>query len=90
MVYSGSALAVQDAVDAASEGSTVKVAGYCTGAQPRAGTLQTVYISKTLTLAGGYTTTDWVNSYPLPNRRRWTPLARGAWCMPLWTSPCPT
>jgi len=66
-VYSGSFLAVQDAVDAASEGSTVKVAGYCWGVGWRAGTYQTVYISKTLTLAGGYTLTNWTTPDPVAN-----------------------
>jgi len=58
------ASAVQNAVTAALTGS-VKVAGICAGVQLTGGATQTVYISQTLTLAGGYTATDWVNSYPL-------------------------
>jgi uncharacterized repeat protein (TIGR01451 family) len=42
---------VQAAVDSASAGDTVKVAGYCAG--------DTVYVNKSLTIQGGYTTTDW-------------------------------
>jgi uncharacterized repeat protein (TIGR01451 family) len=67
-VYSSTnANAVQQAVDGAGVTDTVKIAGYCAGVQSRGGTAQTVYISTglTLTLRGGYTTTDWVNSYPL-------------------------
>lgn len=52
---------IQDAVDAASDGDTIKVAqGVYTSPA-----FQVVYISKAITLTGGYTTTDWVNSYPL-------------------------
>ncbi len=49
--------AVQSAIDAAGSGGTVKVAGRCVGAQSLAGTSQTGYISKSLTLRGGYTNT---------------------------------
>ena len=56
---STNATAVQQAVDAASPGDTVKVAGYCAGVQTRAGLTQTVYISKRLTLEGGHTESDW-------------------------------
>src|SRR5690606_37046699 len=57
--------AVQQAVDAALPDATVKVAGDCRGVQPREGTSQTVYISQTLTVAGGYTLTNWAASYPI-------------------------
>jgi uncharacterized repeat protein (TIGR01451 family) len=50
---------VQTAVDAASPGSLVQVAGYCAGVQSRGGSLQTVYVDQALTLRGGYTVTDW-------------------------------
>jgi parallel beta-helix repeat protein len=61
-------LAVQAAVDAASNGDLVKIAGYCSdiGARPRVDlyssgvVTQVAYISKTLTLQGGYTTTNWI------------------------------
>ncbi len=56
---SADALALQTAVDAASAGDLVKVAGTCRGAESRAGTDQSVYISQTLTVQGGYTTTDY-------------------------------
>jgi len=55
---------VQAAVDAAGEGDMVKVAGYCAGVEYRAGLPQTVYVSKTITLRGGYTTTNWTTSDP--------------------------
>ena len=58
---------VQAAVDAATDGDTVKIAGYCTGVSIRAGVTQTVYISKTLAMAGGYTTTNWVEPDPVGN-----------------------
>ena len=51
---SGDASALQSAVDAVIPGSTIKVAGSCAGVQSRAGTTQTVYIAKELTLRGGY------------------------------------
>ena len=56
---------VQDAVDAANNGDVVKVAqGVYTGVQFREWGTQTVYISKTITIRGGYTTTNWSTSYP--------------------------
>jgi len=61
---SNDATAVQSAVDAASSGDMVKVAGNCTGVQAIAGVTQTVYISKNLTLSGGYTYTNWLLADP--------------------------
>ncbi|MBN2392719.1 MAG: VCBS repeat-containing protein [Anaerolineae bacterium] len=58
---------VQAAVGAAQPGDLVKVAGTCTGVEVRAGVTQTVYISKSLTVRGGYTATDWVASDPVAN-----------------------
>jgi uncharacterized repeat protein (TIGR01451 family) len=64
---------VQAAVDAAQPGDVVKVAGACSGATARlapagypyaASISQTVFISKDLTLRGGYTLTDWVRADP--------------------------
>lgn len=52
---------IKAAVDAASHGDTIKVAQSVytsTG-------FQVVYINKAITVTGGYTTTDWTNSYPL-------------------------
>lgn len=57
---------VQEAVDASTQASdVVKVAGTCTGVSMRAGVTQTVYLSKTLTLQGGYTTTNWTTPDPV-------------------------
>lgn len=52
---------IQSAIDDASDGDTVKVAQgvYTTTV------LTVVYISKPITLTGGYTTTDWVHSFPI-------------------------
>lgn len=67
---------VQDAVDAASDGDTIKVAaGTYTdvSVRPRKDitttgvVTQAVYISKTVTIRGGYTTTNWVISDPDAN-----------------------
>jgi fibronectin-binding autotransporter adhesin len=59
---------VQAAVDASTlPADMVKVAGYCPGVQPRAGVTQTVYIPKSLTVRGGYTTTNWTTSDPTAN-----------------------
>ncbi|MEM7031518.1 MAG: FG-GAP-like repeat-containing protein [Chloroflexota bacterium] len=51
------ALAVREAVLAASPGDTVRVAGYCAGVD---GFDRVVAIDKALTLSGGYTTTNWM------------------------------
>jgi len=60
--------AVQAAVDAASPGDELRMAaGTYTGVSARAGVTQTVYISKTVTIRGGYTTTDWTTSDPDAN-----------------------
>ncbi len=61
------ATAVQTAVDAASPGDLVKVAGICRGVGWRDWGLQTVYITTTLTLQGGYTTSNWIISDPTNN-----------------------
>ena len=59
---------VQAAVDAASPGDEIRVeAGTYSGVSARAGVTQTVYISKTVTIRGGYTTTDWTTSDPVAN-----------------------
>jgi uncharacterized repeat protein (TIGR01451 family) len=50
---------VQVAVDAASTGSLVQVAGRCTGVRARDGTSQTVHLNQSVTLRGGYTVTNW-------------------------------
>jgi hypothetical protein len=62
--YSG--LALQVALDNAMVDDEVKVAGMCAGAVYRTGGgFQTAYISRPLTLRGGYTLTDWSVSDPI-------------------------
>ena len=57
---------IQAAVDAAAPGAEIRVAeGTYTGVSVRDSVTQVVYLSKTLTLRGGYTTGDWTHSYPL-------------------------
>jgi parallel beta-helix repeat protein len=59
---------VQAAVDGADEGDIIKVAqGTYTGVSSREGVTQTVYLSKTLTIQGGYTTSNWITPYPEVN-----------------------
>ena len=61
-------LSVQAAVDASTSSSDiVKVAGICTTVSSRQNVTQVVFISKTLTLRGGYTTTNWTQSDPVIN-----------------------
>lgn len=56
---SADASAIQAAVDAANAGDTLRIAGTCAGVQGTGGLTQTVYISKSLTLKGGYNQDDW-------------------------------
>ena len=57
---------IQAAVDAAAGGEIIKVAtGTYTGVHARADVAQVVYISKTVTVCGGYTTTNWTTPYPI-------------------------
>ena len=80
-VYSSAdASAVQNAVSAASAGTTIKLAGYCAGVQVIGGLTQTVQITQTLTLAGTPTPTGQLTTPP-PTRRCWTRSAAGGWCM---------
>lgn len=64
---SSNAQAVQDAVDAAPLSGTVKIAGACAGVASRNGSDQTVYITQSVTLRGGYTYADWDTSDPVAN-----------------------
>jgi parallel beta-helix repeat protein len=55
-------------VDAAIAGDEIRVvAGHYTGVSARAGVIQVVYISKTVTIRGGYTTMNWTVSDPVAN-----------------------
>lgn len=56
---------IQDAIDAATDGDTIKIAeGTYTHVFSRAGVRQIAYISKTVTLQGGYSTADWTSADP--------------------------
>jgi uncharacterized repeat protein (TIGR01451 family) len=56
---------IQAAVDAAADGDVIKVAaGTYTDVNTYGGTSQVVYITKTVTVRGGYTTTNWAVSDP--------------------------
>jgi VCBS repeat-containing protein/predicted outer membrane repeat protein len=52
--------ALQDAVNAASFGAMIKVAGTCAGTHTQGGRVITVYIAQTLTIRGGYNVNNWL------------------------------
>ena len=56
--------AVQQAVDAAPSGGVVKIAGTCAGVGLAGMWVQTTYINKPLTLAGGFTLSNWTTPDP--------------------------
>lgn len=59
---------VQYAIDQALPGDEVRVAaGVYTGVNDRGGLSQIVYLTKTLTIRGGYTTADWTTPDPEAN-----------------------
>jgi hypothetical protein len=59
---------IQHAVDVADPDDEIRVAtGTYTDVQARTGITQVVYISKTVTVRGGYTTTNWTTPDPLAN-----------------------
>ncbi len=59
---------IQAAVDAAAAGDEIKIAaGIYTGINNQGGLAQVVYINKSITLRGGYTTVDWNAADPVLN-----------------------
>jgi hypothetical protein len=57
---------VQHSVDMANDGDEIRIAtGVYTEVNDYAGSAQAVYISKTIVVRGGYTTTDWTVAYPI-------------------------
>jgi parallel beta-helix repeat protein len=59
---------VQSAVDKAGDGDVIKVAaGTYTGINNKGGHPQVVYLDKSVTIRGGYTTTNWTTSDPDAN-----------------------
>jgi hypothetical protein len=56
--------ALRAAIAASNPGDVLKVAGTCAGGIPQSGATQVAYITKTLTLSGGYSPTDWFTSNP--------------------------
>jgi parallel beta-helix repeat protein len=59
---------IQAAVDVAVPGDEIRIAaGVYTGVQARGGMTQVVYISQTVAIRGGYTTTDWITPDPAAN-----------------------
>lgn len=69
---------IQRAVDQARAGDEIRIAaGAYTGVTARAGVTQTVYISKTLTLRGGFTTANWTTPDPQVNRTTLDAQGRG-------------
>lgn len=69
---------VQAAVDGAADGAVIKVAaGNYTGVSARGGVTQTVYISKTVTIRGGYVRTDWTLPDPVAHPTRLDAQRRG-------------
>lgn len=68
VIYSDpTSLAIQHAVEDAVPNDLVKVAGYCPDWSLRLGQTQSVMITQTLTLRGGYSTADWAVSNPILN-----------------------
>lgn len=69
---------IQHAVDVANPSDEIRMAaGVYTGVQSREGITQVVYISKTVTIRGGYTTTNWTASNPVANLTTLDALGQG-------------
>ncbi len=66
---------LQAAVDVAQAGDLVKVAGYCSDVNHYHDLAQVLYLDKSLTIQGGYTTTNW--SAPDPSANPTTLDAQG-------------
>jgi uncharacterized repeat protein (TIGR01451 family) len=65
------AMTIQAAVDQASAGDEIRIAaGTYSQLTVRHGVTQVVYLSKTLTLRGGFTTTNWLDPDPAANPTR--------------------
>jgi predicted outer membrane repeat protein len=62
---SGDAGALRDAALHAVPGDLVRLAGTCHGAVAQLGTTQTVALTRAVTLVGGYSPTDWNDSFPI-------------------------
>lgn len=59
---------LQEAIDASASGDEIRVsAGVYAGISSRSGVTQVAYISQTLTIRGGYTINNWLNSDPDTN-----------------------
>jgi parallel beta-helix repeat protein len=69
---------VQEAVDVAQEGDEIRVAaGTYTGINNYGGLAQVIYITKSLTIQGGYTTDNWGTPDPEANRTELNAMALG-------------
>lgn len=64
---SADAQALRQAITAANPGDTVKVAGNCAGVVSEMGSNQVAFIDKSLTIAGGYTPSNWLIYDPVGN-----------------------
>ena len=65
VLTSSDSAALRAALATAPLGSMVKVSGTCAGAVFQGGSTQVAIVSQTITLAGGYTPTDWSTAYPI-------------------------
>ncbi|HSH04470.1 MAG TPA: choice-of-anchor Q domain-containing protein, partial [Anaerolineae bacterium] len=58
------ASAITHIIDQSPPHTTIKVAGHCQGVRYHANQYHTLYLDKSLTIQGGYTTTNWLNPNP--------------------------